>query len=184
MSRPEPGNRDVWTRAIVEQNRSWLMAYFIAATGDPVLSEDLVQDVFTAALENADSFDPTQSFGAWLRGIARNHLLMAFRNTNRRPLSLSEKVLDRLDRAAMRAESSHATPGYAGSRLAALRERMKSLTERVRRIMGLKYAHRRLSRQIAEEVGMKTTAVDMLLSRARRTLEDCISRKAGTAAHG
>src|ERR1043165_1049303 len=97
-------SRDPWARAILEQNRRWLLAWFLAATGDPARAEDLVQDVFTEAIKNAERFDPSRSFGAWLRGIARNALLRSPRDQKRRALSVAPAVLGRLDEAAARSE--------------------------------------------------------------------------------
>ncbi len=62
-------------QASLEQNRRWLLAYFISATGDPELAGDLVQETFAAALRSSDAFDPLRGLGGWLRGIARNILL-------------------------------------------------------------------------------------------------------------
>src|SRR6185503_17309444 len=122
-------SREPWARAILEQNRRWLLAWFLAATGDPARSEDLVQDVFAEALKNAERFDPSRSFGAWLRGIARNILLMSHRDRKRRVVSLDPAVLGRLDEAAARSEPLHAMPDYAELRQTILRECMKSLPE-------------------------------------------------------
>ena len=47
-------SREPWARAILDQNRRWLLSWFLAATGDPALAEDLVQDVFAEALKNAE----------------------------------------------------------------------------------------------------------------------------------
>ncbi len=176
--------RDPWARAILEQNRRWLVAWFIAATGDAALAEDLAQDVFAAAVKNAASFDPAKSFGAWLRGIARNVLLMSHRRARHRVLSLDAAVLDRLDRAAAQAEQAHAVPGYSDLRLRVLRECLGGLSEKGRRVLGLKYSGKKLSREIAEATGMKVAAVDTMLSRARRALQECISRKMAPVAHG
>ena len=115
------GGTQPWARAILEQNRRWLLAYFIAGTGDAHRAEDLVQDVFAAAIKSADRFDPAQSFGAWLRGIARNLLLMEYRNSRKAALALDGAALDRLDGAAARAESADAADGYRDRRSEALR---------------------------------------------------------------
>ncbi|MGH7342536.1 MAG: RNA polymerase sigma factor, partial [Candidatus Rokuibacteriota bacterium] len=167
-----------------EQNRRWLVAYFIAATGDPSRAEDLCQDVFAAALKNAAQFDLSKSFGAWLRGIARNVLLMHYRQSRHRILSLDEAALDRLDRAAAHAEAAHAVPDYSELRLDVLRECLRSLPERGRAILGLKYSKNLASRQIGESVGMKATAVDVMISRARRMLQECVQRKMASVARG
>ncbi|HYG78187.1 MAG TPA: sigma-70 family RNA polymerase sigma factor [Planctomycetota bacterium] len=169
--------QNVWARAIVEQNRRWLMAYFLAATGDAHFSEDLVQEVFAEALSSADRFDPSQSFGAWLRGIARNILLQHYRQARHKFISIDESVLNRFEYAAEQCETAHAIPGYAQARLDALKTCLADLTERTRTAIELKYTQQMRSREIAEKLAMQSTAVDMLISRARRALEECILRK-------
>ncbi|HVE41725.1 MAG TPA: sigma-70 family RNA polymerase sigma factor [Planctomycetota bacterium] len=177
-------SRDPWARAILEQNRRWLLAWFLAATGDPARAEDLVQDVFTEAVRNAERFDPSKSFGAWLRGIARNLLLMSHRDSRRRVLSVDPAVLGRLDEAAARSEALHAVPDYAELRQTILRECMQALPERSRSVLAMKYGDGRGSREIAKTTGLQVGAVDMLLSRSRRALQDCVSRKLTSVRHG
>ena len=177
-------SREPWARAILDQNRRWLLSWFIAATGDPALAEDLVQDVFAEALRNAERFDPSRSFGAWLRGIARNLLLMNHRDSKQRVLSLDPAVLGRLDEAAARTEAAHAMPDYADLRRSILRDCMKSLPDRGRKVLDLKYADGRSSRDIAKSTGLEVGAVDMMLSRLRRALQDCMTRKLSAVRHG
>jgi RNA polymerase sigma-70 factor (ECF subfamily) len=50
--------------------------------------DDLAQDVFLAALESLPTFRRGDDFGAWLRGIARNKLLVYFRSRSRRSRAL------------------------------------------------------------------------------------------------
>jgi RNA polymerase sigma-70 factor, ECF subfamily len=50
--------------------------------------DDLAQDVFLAALKSLPTFRPGDDFGAWLRGIARNKLLVYFRTQARRVQAL------------------------------------------------------------------------------------------------
>ena len=177
-------SREPWARAILDQNRRWLLSWFLAATGDPALAEDLVQDVFAEALKNAERFDPSRPFGAWLRGIARNLLLMNHRDSKRRLLSLDPAVLGRLDEAAARTEAAHAMPDYAELRHSILRDCMKTLPDRSRKVLDLKYADGRSSREIARTTGMQVGAIDMMLSRLRRALQDCVTRKLSTVRHG
>src|SRR6185369_5580433 len=130
MTMPAERSREPWERAILEQNRRWLLAYFIAATGDAHRAEDLVQDVFAAAIKNAEQFDSSRSFGAWLRGIARNLLLMSYRDSRSRLLLLDPAALSRLDDAAAHSEAAHAVPGYSDLRQEILRECLKSVPDR------------------------------------------------------
>ena len=177
-------SREPWARAILDQNRRWLLSWFIAATGDPALAEDLVQDVFAEALKSAERFDPSRSFGAWLRGIARNLLLMNHRDSKQRVLSFDPAVLGRIDEAAARTEAAHAMPDYAELRHAILRDCMKSLPDRSRKVLDLKYADGRSSRDIARTTGLQVGAIDVMLSRLRRALQDCMTRKLAEGRHG
>jgi RNA polymerase sigma-70 factor len=173
-----PSSSDsLWTRAIVEQNQRWLTAYFLSATGDRISAEDLVQEVFHQALESQGNYDPTKPFGAWLRGIARHLLFRHYRNAKRGLLLVDGAVLDQLDLHAAAAEERLIDPGHQPARLAALRHCLEQLTERARSILDLKYADRLASKAIAERIGMKTNAVDMVVSRARRALETCVGRR-------
>jgi DNA-directed RNA polymerase specialized sigma24 family protein len=61
---------------------------------------------------------------------------------------------------------------------------MKSLPDRGRKILVLKYSDGRSSRDIARTTGMQVGAIDMMLSRLRRALQDCMSRKLSTVRHG
>jgi len=172
-----PASDSPWTRAIVEQNQRWLTAYFLAATGDRSVSEDLVQEVFHQALESQGNYDPSKPFGAWLRGIARHLLFRHYRSARHAMVPIDGALLDQLDLHAARAEVRLIDPDYQPTRLAALRLCMERLSVRSRSILDLKYSDRQSSKEIAERVGMKTNAVDMVISRARRTLEACVGRR-------
>src|SRR5262249_56376757 len=50
--------------------------------------DDLAQEVFLAALRSLSTFRRGDDFGAWLRGIARNKLLVYFRSRSRRKQAL------------------------------------------------------------------------------------------------
>src|SRR5438874_4127631 len=50
--------------------------------------DDLSQEVFLAALKSLSTFRRGDDFGAWLRGIARNKLLVYFRAQSRRSRAL------------------------------------------------------------------------------------------------
>jgi RNA polymerase sigma-70 factor (ECF subfamily) len=173
-----------WTRAIVEQNQRWLTAFFLAATGDRTTAEDLVQEVFHQALESQGTYDASKPFGAWLRGIARHLLFRHYRNARHALVPFDGALLDQLDLHAANAEVRLIDPDYQPTRLAALRRCLDSLSARARAILDLRYAERLASKAIAERIGMKTNAVDMVISRARRTLETCVGRRLAAADHG
>ena len=51
------------------------------------------------------------------------------------------------------------------------------LAERARRVVDLKYGEGRRSREIGELINRSAQAVDMMLSRIRKTLRKCVERK-------
>jgi RNA polymerase sigma-70 factor (ECF subfamily) len=167
----------IWERALLEQNRSWLTAYILTVTGDRSWTEDLVQEVFATAIEQARRFDPSLSLGAWLRGIAKNLLRRHQARPGQKLLPLDLHTVTVLDRVAQEAEERGAAPGEEEGRLQSLKRCLESLTDRARKALELRYGMRRASRDIGQQLGLKTAAVDMVMSRARRTLQDCISRK-------
>src|SRR5688572_31679525 len=67
--------------------------------------DDLAQEVFLASLGSLSSFRRGDDFGAWLRGIARNKVLLYFRSESRRHHAL--------DRKSTRLNSSHSQISYA-----------------------------------------------------------------------
>ena len=180
----DPQTPNIWARALIEQNQRWLFSFFLTATGQPATAEDLVQEVFTTALAKQDDFDPTRSFGAWLRGIARRKLLEHYRQTQRIPLGLNETALDRLDDLADASWRRNIDPQVREGRLATLRSCLEQLTERARTLLQLRYHQRLASKAVAERVEMTVPAVDMALSRARQALSECVDRQWREATHG
>ena len=67
------GNGDVAKMAVLfERHHRPLFRYFVSMNRNRELSEDLVQDVFFRMLRYRASYDPAQSFTAWMYQIARN----------------------------------------------------------------------------------------------------------------
>ena len=57
---------------LFERHNRPLFRYFVSMNRNRELSEDLVQDVFFRMLRYRQSYDPKQSFAAWMYQIARN----------------------------------------------------------------------------------------------------------------
>ncbi len=72
---------------LFERHRGSLFGSFVRRTGDPTLSEDLVQDTFMRAFRYRKSFRGGQPFLPWLHRIARNVLYAALK---RRGVAVNE----------------------------------------------------------------------------------------------
>ncbi|TWU59242.1 ECF RNA polymerase sigma factor SigW [Rubripirellula tenax] len=77
------GDRDAF-RVLVREYRLMVRSYVGSQLHRSDETEDLSQEVFMNAYRSLDQFDANADFGAWLRGIARNKMLMHFRTTQRR----------------------------------------------------------------------------------------------------
>lgn len=170
-----PAAGDPWSQALIEQNRRWLHAWFVAVTGDRHAAEDLTQEVFVVALRARQRFDPQRSFGAWLRGIARKLLLRHFRERRQDLLTCDPAILDLLDRQAEQVEARY--DGDPERERSLLRECLHGLGERARRLLDERYRRGRTSRAIGQVLHMSVGAVDMALHRARRALARCLEQR-------
>ena len=108
----------------------------------------------------------------WLRRAARYKALEALREKTPRPCPLSEEVLEKLER--------HWEPydEFAESAVAEmLRLCFRDLTDNQRRLLGLRYAKGLSSSEIAERLDMKVETVYRAITRAHRSLADCVQGK-------
>ena len=136
--------------------------------------DDLAQDVFLTAFRQLEQFDHRTDFGAWLRGIARNRLLMHFRSTSRRharEARFREEVSGIVERdleAHFANQSDHA--------IEALLRCVNTLPDRMRRVVragldGVKTV------VLASELQTSTGAIYNLQYRANALLRECVRRE-------
>jgi RNA polymerase sigma-70 factor, ECF subfamily len=168
--------QDPWSHAAIEQNRHWLLAFLLSACGDYASAEDMVQEVFRIAYEKRFDFVPNTEFGGWLRGVARNCLKRHFEKKKQRPIMLDD-ALDHLETAAAQAEGRLLDSTWLDERVEAMRNCMRSLGERAREIMDLRYAQELSAQEVAGRMSMTVSAVNVAAFRARDVLADCVNRK-------
>lgn len=77
-----------------EHHRS-LLAFAKSLIRDTAAAEDIVQEAFMVGWRKMDRFDPTQDFGAWMRGIVRYEYLHWIRK--RKEVPIDDEILDRID---------------------------------------------------------------------------------------
>jgi RNA polymerase sigma-70 factor (ECF subfamily) len=138
--------------------------------------DDLAQEVFLAALRGLSTFRRGDDFGAWLRGIARNKLLVYFRTQSRRKQALQRfrdeataLIVDDLERAVAsdRAETIERLLHCIGQ-----------LPERLRRVVragldGDKPA------EVAKALSTTVGVVYNLHYRANQLLRECLQKGIG-----
>lgn len=160
--------------AVLRRDRK-AAARFVADYVDPVyayvrhrlapradLVDDLVQDVFLAALASLPTFQGTSSLRSWLLGIARHKVEDCYRRRLREPDTLTD-------------DHPEPTANIAPLDEVLDRERMEARTQQVLKRLpetyGLallwRYWENRSVREMAEATGKTDKAVERLLARAR-----------------
>jgi RNA polymerase sigma-70 factor (ECF subfamily) len=143
-------------------------------------AEDVAQEVFQAAAAGLARFrheHEGDSFRGWLRGIARNLLLLHFRRADRQPrASGGTDALARIQEVA-EAEPPEAAEDDSPSELEALRRRALELVrgqveERTWRAFWLTAIEGRSPNDIAPGLGISPTAVRMAKYRVQRRLKE------------
>lgn len=138
-------------------------------------AEDLAQESFIAAFRGLAKFDTSQSFEAWLIGIARHRVLGHFRSTSRRHSAnekFREECLARIGKELHMVEDE-----ICHEPLTRLMDCVEKLPERMRQV---------IRARLRGEDGSKTAsllntsrgAIYMLQLRANGQLKDCMMKGA------
>lgn len=142
-----------------------LYRYALAHTASPQAAEDVVADTMVAALEGLERFDAERgSFGGWLFGIAARTLSARNRRNGR---------FQRLLTRAWEPEPLEDDPLSTIVRTAdaqRLRELLRELPDKDREMVLLRYGADLNSSEIAEALGMKSSAVRVRLMRVLQRL--------------
>ncbi|MEO8052346.1 MAG: sigma-70 family RNA polymerase sigma factor, partial [Acidobacteriota bacterium] len=78
---------------LFERHHRPLYRYFVSMTRNPQTSEDLVQDVFFRILRYRATYDPRQSFTAWMYQIAKNANVDRIRQRRGEAIDIDELTL-------------------------------------------------------------------------------------------
>jgi len=150
-----------------------LRAFIGSLIVDRHVREDVFQEVALALWHQRDQYDPSRRFGAWARGIAANKILQRRHQDARFPVAFSPEAIQAV------LEAYNQTEETADARAYALRECLKLLPEKSRRLLRLRYDRELPVTDIARELNSTLDAVYQALSRLRARLEECVRRKVG-----
>ncbi len=162
--------RQEFMAQFVRAERS-IRALLLAATGDMNLVDDLMQNVAIALWKKWPEYNRERPFRAWALGVARIEILRWRRTAARNRLVLDVQLLDQLVGAADRAAEA------ADQRLTMLADCLDGVQGEAKEVLKLKYSSGMRNRQIAEKMGKRVGAIEMILTRTRRALGECITRK-------
>ena len=149
-----------------------LRIYFASRISDPATVDDLVQETFIAAYQTLDRFDRSANFTAWIRGIARNRMLLHLRSiyaTKKAMGKLRNNIVDKVspELAALEGEDQEL-------RLQLLRRCIRKLPERSHELVEARYLRGESVTAIANQLQTTVSAISSTLYRVKQRLGNCI----------
>lgn len=158
--------QDVVALVQAHQAEVWRYLRYLGASAE--LADDLTQETFLQLLRAPYQERGPVARAAWLRTVARNLYVKAFR---RPPFAVAE--LDAIEAA---------WTGFAGddqgdAAVLALRACVAELQGRARDAIRLCYEEKRSRRDIAARLGLGEDGVKSLLARTRLVLRECVERR-------
>lgn len=165
---------------IRQATRQWTLAqpavsaFLMSVVKDFRDRDDVLQDVAVAVIESFERWDESRPFVAWAMGIARNQvgLYLRRRRRDRQVLEFDPETMDALAAAFSDVAKTD------DFRLDFLRDCLKSLEGRARKIVELRYQQDFKPAAIADMVSMSANAVAKSLQRIREQMRDCINLRA------
>jgi RNA polymerase sigma-70 factor (ECF subfamily) len=158
---------------LVRRHQSSVRAFLAVRMAMPMDAEDLAQEVFITAFHKMRSFDISQPFAPWLRGIALN----LWRNHQRKfraiPIGGNEELQALLDvRLARENEVVDES-----RQLSALRDCLDNMEGPARELLQARYSDGASIRDLAEQTGRNHSTLTMQLHRLRSGLATCMESK-------
>lgn len=146
---------------------------YLAFLGCPSgLVDDLVQDVFLAALSSGFADYSPRATAVWLRRAA-HHLLIKTLERERRAVALSDAASAEL--AWVEFEGDDGGERY----LAALRDCLQRVRGRAREALALRYGEALGRAEIGRRLQLGEEGVKSTLARARQRLRECVEARLG-----
>jgi RNA polymerase sigma-70 factor, ECF subfamily len=175
---------------IIRTHQAMVYRYlrYMGAAAD--VAEDVAQETFLAAYRSGsvpveDAAVEGGRCGAWLRGVARNQLLMYFRKARSNPVSADPLVLEQtLDEAdeVFHAELLRNSDGFDYHE--ALQKCLDGLQGTQRKLLEMFYGEEFSRAQIGETLNMTEDGVKSFLRRVRAALRKCVVGRLGIADQG
>ncbi|MBP7049601.1 MAG: sigma-70 family RNA polymerase sigma factor [Phycisphaerae bacterium] len=139
-----------------------MTAVAYCVTRDHQLAEDTAQEAFARALVNLRKLKTPEKFAPWLAQICRN-VARDMSRTRRQTIEVEDPpaVQERVER---------------DSHVEAIRRAMDDLPDPMREVLVLRYYEDRSYEQISEVLGLSKSAVNGLLTRAKRKLAKSLRR--------
>ena len=161
---------------LIREHQSEIYRYLRYLGAGPAEAEDLVQDTFLSAYTQSRTPESEDGrlWAAWLRGIARNHLLMHFRRRRTARVLAGSETLKQSEEIW---KDEFLREGDGFDYVEALRKCLEGISGRPREIVALFYKDNKSRAEIAKTVGLSEDGIKSMLRRIRDSLGACVKRR-------
>ena len=154
---------------LYSESFDYVYAFVLARTvGDRRLTEEIVQEAYTAAWLSFDRFQKTSSLQKWNCSITKNKLRESYRKAIRRE---KREFVFKEEPGDLEDKSSLEETVLSRERRDAVLKTLNELSPTYRYSLILKYVDRHSVKEIARIIGNSPKAVDGILQRARAAFE-------------
>lgn len=170
VTRSDTGAGPINWSAELGRHGRWLRTVALARVGDAAAADDVMQEVAVAAVEKGHQLRDPASVAAWLYRLVVVSALQYRRRQGRRR-KLVERYADRLAPAEYNSRERDPLDWLlTDERKTMVRQALERLPRRDAEILLLKYSEDWSYRQMAEHLGMSTSAIEARLHRARQKM--------------
>jgi RNA polymerase sigma-70 factor (ECF subfamily) len=160
---------------LARQHEPMLLAYVLSLVSDLQLAEDIAQDTFLIAYRKISTLHKPDSFGAWLRGIARWEVLAALRKRGTE-IPFEPAVLEGMEDVFASLEQQQTTEKWQ-ERFQVVEDCFRELPEKLHRVCQLHYFEDQKAQDIAAALHIGLSAVLKRLERARDAIRKCVQKR-------
>jgi RNA polymerase sigma-70 factor, ECF subfamily len=160
-----------------QRDRTRLIAYIRAITGNWDLAEDIFQEVSLVLLDKVDKLELEGDFHAWCRSVARNIACRERSKSKRLKAIRDDTVLDLIDNAFADSEREQ----QQDFRREQLRVCMQKLSPQNLQLVSMRYLSELSLKDLAAKLNRSEGAVQVALSRVRKAILECVQRNQESA---
>ena len=175
MARVAKGDNDAF-EILVNRHQTFVLSLIYRFIGDRTRAKDLAQEVFLRVWQSARSYEPKAKFTTWIYRITANLCLNELKSSRRKKWLQFLRFGDNLENTVEETLVDD-TPSPEDILLAKERSRqianaLQSLPENQRMALILKRYDGLSYQEIAKVIGCSVSAVESLLVRAKRGLQE------------
>ena len=160
LERLRQGDNDAWEELVAEtQSRLYSYLYYNVPTGED--AQDLLSEIYMAALRSITTLDDSLALNKWLYAIARR------------------KIADFWRQAQPTSELSESLEATSNNVSLEFREALAMLPEQTRQALLLRYREGLSVDEVAHTLGRTYKATESLLSRGRSLLKAALDEPGG-----